>query len=237
MTLITLKYLVQHIAQVFGKPLDMSLEQFNNLLAAGSDELFRQFASGYLQGNGAEVDSRVAAALAPFKTDRSFAAYTTTTMFGLTGHRVDVASDDYVYLSAFVAHDATAYPDKVINMDILTPSELGERLSNSITYPTETNPVMVLSSNSTGTSKYAFILPQHSVLPVVHVLSLRKPTTPNLVLSYTNGVETQAGTSTALEWDAIFHLDIVRIMLKYLGLSVGMDAIQQIIEQDKMAEK
>lgn len=234
MTLLTIKYLVQHLAQVFGKPLEMTLEQFNNLIGIVNDELFREMADGYLRGNGAESDARVGAALFPFKVDRSFSSYTSTMIFGLTCYRVDVNTDDYRWLSAFVASDSTAYPDKVRNIDILSPSELGERLSNAITYPTDENPVFVFVSS--GTSRYACFLPKPTTLPNIHVLALKKPTAPSLVLAYSQGIETSSG-STELEWASSFHIDIVHKMLKYLGLSVGTDVIAQVVEQQKLAQQ
>lgn len=225
----------QHIAQIYGKQLEMAPEQASNLLNLAQKELFMEYAVGYMKGNGVEVNSKISSALAPFKTDRTFSSYNITTMFGITGYRLDVASDDFMYLSAFVSSDTTDYPDKVKKVDILTPAELGERLSNAITYPTEDYPVMVLSANAAGTSRYAFLTPRFGTLPNTHVLSLRYPTTPTLVLTITNGAVAQS-TCTAIEFDAPFHNDIVRIILKYLGLSIGTDMVQKFVENQKINE-
>jgi hypothetical protein len=66
---------------------------------------------------------------------------------------------------------------------------------------------------------------------------LRKPTTPSLVITYSNGVETQGASSVALEWDSVFHVDIVRKILQYLGLSVGNQLILEAVENQNLKEK
>jgi len=217
MTLLELLLTVQNIGQVFGKNLEMTIEQYNLMLNLAQQELFKEFADGYSQGNGVEVDSRVASALAPFKVDKTFSTYTSSMMFGVDGWRLTVDPNDYKYLSAFVASNSQAYPNKVKNIDIVSPAELGERLSNSITYPTDDYPVMVLSSDVTGATRYATFIPKPTALPNIHVLALQKPTVPSLVETITNGVRTQSGSSVPLQFDTVFHVDIVRKILQYLG--------------------
>src|SRR5512133_1780116 len=224
MTNLTIKYIVQHIAQLFGKQADMAIEQFNNLLAMANDELFKEFAGGYQTGNGAEVDARVEAALRPFKVVRTFPLYTQSTDLGAQSHRLDVNASDYIYLSAWDYNSVNGV-DTTVKVDVITPSELSDRLSNSITMPTDSYPVLVISSNATGLNKYAYHIPRTSPIPNLHVLALRRPSTPSLVLTYANGVESQSGSSLALEWDAMFHVDIVRKILQYLGLVVGNQLI------------
>jgi len=234
MTNLEVLYTVQHIAQVFGKNLEMALEQFNNLLNISQQELFKEFASGYLAGKGEEVNANVFNALAPFRGEKVFTGATNGVIYGFTTTRYTLSISDYLYESAFILDDNLDFPNKVVGVDILTGTEFTERLQNAITYPTEEYPVMVISN--LGTSRYAYLFPRFSTAPQIYAAYLRIPTTPSLVETITNGVRVQSGSSVALEFDSIYHVDIIRIILKYLGLSVGSDFVRNFVEQQKQNE-
>jgi hypothetical protein len=234
MTNLTIKYLIQHIFRMYGKPLEMSLEEFNNLLAMASDELFKEMASGYQTGNGVEVDSRIEFALRPFRKTRNYTSSAQSSDLGFNSTRLTLSDEDYVILAAWTAPANTPLEDYT-NIDVITPTELNSRLGNAITYPSDTYPVLITTMSSTETTKYAYIIPAVPLNQTIRIMSLKKPTTPTLTLTYTNGIEVGGGTS--LEWDSIFHVDIVRKMLQYLGLSVGNQLILEAVENQNMKEK
>jgi len=239
MTNLEVLYTVQHIAQVFGKNLEMSLEQFNNLLNLSQQELFREFVGGYASGNGAEVDARVSAAIAPFKvmTEYTSSAWTISTNHGLGISCIvfNQGIDVYMPLGAWAYDNAEEYPDKVIKIDIVTASEAVERANNAITYPSDSYPIMFMDKSGGAAQYVTYVIP--STFTKIRVFSINKPTTPTLVETITNGVRTQNVSSVALGFDSIYHVDIIRIILKYLGLSVGSEFIQNFVEQQKVNEK
>jgi hypothetical protein len=219
---------------MYGKPLEMSLEEFNNLLAMASDEFFKEMVSGYQTGNGVEVDSRVEFALRPFRKTRMYVSTAQSSDLGFNATRLTLSDEDYVILAAWTAPANTPL-DEMVTIDIVTPNELNSRLGNPITYPSAAYPVMITTMSPTETTKYAYIIPAVAVNQHIRIMSLKKPTTPTLTLTYTNGIE--VGGGTALEWDSVFHVDIVRKMLQYLGLSVGNQLILEAVENQNMKEK
>lgn len=238
MTLLEILYTVQNISQVFGKNTELSLEQFNNLINVAQDEVFKEFADGYLSGNGAEVDSRVSAAMSQFIAQRSWGlGVNVATRFGLTGKSFTVSSDVYKMLTAFVSFNIEDYPDKVYKVDIVTAQEAIERLSNAITYPTTEYPILYIDTLGSETTKYAYLIPAATEYTGLYAMSLNYPRRASLVLEESNGVYSQKSTSVNLKWDDGFHIDIIRKMLKYLGVMVGNEFVSQYIDQQKNSEK
>lgn len=236
MTLLTIKYTVQHIAQLFGKPLTMALEQFNNLLATAQDELFKEFVYGYANGSGAEVDSRVAHALIPFKTHNGHSG-SQASAYGLVIGKYLMSDDMFHLIGAFAVYDTSDYPNKMIPVDIITATELLERTNNSITYPTSNQPVGFLERDKTTDDLLLYLFPYYTSFPMVEVMYYKKPTTPSLVITYANGIETQSSSSVDLQFDSIYHIDIIRKILGYLGVAVSNPQIAQIVEETKTDER
>jgi hypothetical protein len=231
MTNLTIKYLVQHFFRVFGKPLEMSLEEFNNLLAVAQDELYKEFLFGYASGNGAEVDARTEQALLPFRNDQSIVGTNSTTM-GFTVFQYEIHPEAHHVINAFIASEAT---QTVIPIDLVTSNEFVERHGNPITKPSTSYPVGYFQK--VPGHFYLYVLPLQSTRPVVTVSYYKAPTTPSLVITTANGVESQNASSVALEFDSIFHVDIVRKILQYLGLSVGNQLIIEAVENQNLKEK
>ena len=233
MTNLEILYTIQHIAQLLTKPLEMSLEQFNNLLQVSQDDVFKEFADGYSQGNGLQVNSRMESALAPFK---SFTNYTSgswtvgTQGFGVSAIVFNQIAGLYKVIAAWSYDNADDYPDKLTPIDIVTESEAAERMGNAITYPSEEYPIMVISG---GTVQFVtYVIP--STFTALRVCALSKPLTPSLVITLTNGVATQSGSSVDLQLTSMFHVDVIRKILQYLGISIGNEFITQVVEQQKM---
>ena len=241
MNLLTMMYTTQQIAQAFGKPLELALEQWNNYLEIAQMELFKEFADGYATGNGAVVSARVDAALAPFKQSDIFTGGTLTHypsgggVFGVPCTIFNLTSGLYRLFDAFAIDTAESYPDKVVKIDIVTPDEAGERLNNSITYPTLDYPIMYLDKEGGSTQYVATVMPNG--LAKIATNGLLYPITPSLVLSYANNVPSQDNASVDVYFDQPFRIDIIRIILKYLGLSVGNDQVRTFVEQQKINEK
>jgi hypothetical protein len=232
MTLLEVLYTVQHIAQLVAKPAEMTIEQFNNMLRLAQDELFKEFAHGYLSGNGAEVDARITAAILPFRKDETPTA-ASGSVNGITCHSYTLNALDYVVLSAQAVTSSSL--TGFIKVDIVTSEEFVDRCVNAVTYPKAAYPIGYLTG--TATSKVFYLLPLQGTAPTLTVTVLRRPTSPVLVETITNGVRTQSGSSTALEIDAMFHIDIVRKILKYLGIAVNNEFISVAMEEQKNQEK
>lgn len=241
MNLLTMMYTTQQIAQAFGKPVELSLEQWNNYLDIAQMEIFKEFADGYVAGNGAVVSARVDAALSPFMgnsvyTSSSWSAYTSGgSAFGVPCLVFNVESGIYRVLSAYAVDTTESYPDKLVKIDIVTSNEAVERMNNSITYPTTDFPIMYLDKDGGATQFIATVMPTgFTKIMLTHLIY---PPTPSLVITYSNDVPTQSGSSVDLYITEPFKIDVIRTILKYIGLSVGNAQIQQFVETQKINEK
>ena len=237
MNLIDILYTVRTIAKGFTKNLELPLEEFNHLLRLAQDELFVEMVSGYLSGNGTEVSAKVAAFEHTFKWVTTQTSFTASTKYGVSSQTINMLTTEYIFITAWVYDNAADYPDKVTKVDIVTPLEAIERLNNSITYPSTDYPILVMDKSAAGTTLYADIIPNGWT--AIKLFTIRKPTTtPQLILvDDANGYYTQSGSSVDLEVPAIFHVDIIRKILKYLGMMVGDQQIVQVTEQQKLNEK
>ena len=233
-------YSVQHIAQIFGRPIEMALEQYNNLLKTAQAELFSEYANGYLTGNGMEVNPRVSAAMSLFKKSDSFTgvALTVSTSggFGVSNTKFQLPTAVYYPLEAWSSNDSSDYPDKVTKIDIVTTSEAQQRLSDSITYPSDNYPIMFFDREAGSTQFQCYVIP--STFSTIQVYSLYYPEDPVLYLNVVNGVAQEDDTTTVpLTFTAPYHVDIIRIILKYLGVIVGNNVIEQYTENQENKEK
>lgn len=232
MTNLEILYAVQNVAQILARPLEMAIEQFNHYLHLAQQELFKEFSSGYLTGNGAEVDNRTMLALSPFKNDETMTG-TFSGVNGLTCHQYTLSDSVCYVLSAHVV-TSDDYPDKITEIDIVTSQEFTARCSNAITYPRTEYPIGFIYGSS---PLYLYLLPLESSHPSVTAITLTRPTTPSLVETITNGVRTQHASSVAVQFDSMFHVDIIRKILQYLGVSIGNEFITKVVEQQKNAEQ
>ncbi len=199
-------------------------------------DVFKEMASGYSNGNGLEVDSRVSAALAPFKVNRTYSLTAQSSDLGPTSNKITINPNDYQIISAWIS--TAAVTGSLTTIDVITPTEFGARMRNTITYPSSTYPILVpLYDDFLSMAKVAYLIPMFLPSTAMKTLSLKKPAIPRLDITYVNGVETQAGTSVALEWDSTFHNDIIRKALQYLGISVGNDLIVQAVALQENKEK
>ena len=233
MTLLEIISVVQQVSQVFNKPITLPLEQFNLLLRTAQDELFKEFADGYSIGNGAYVDSRTSAALNPFKRVNAIVQFNNTTVHGVSGATAILDTNIYRLLSVFGYKTPNTFNSGSVEIDIVDPPELAQRIGNVITEPSYDYPVCLADINN-GTIPSLHVIPAMSG---IEISWLKKPTTPILVETITNGVRTTGAGTVELQFDSIFHTDIVRKILGYLGVSVGNGDILSVLESQNNKEK
>jgi hypothetical protein len=71
----------------------------------------------------------------------------------------------------------------------------------------------------------------------VEISWLKKPTAPELKETLVGGVRTTGTGTVELQFNSIFHTDIVRKILGYLGVSVGNGDIVQVMANQDSKEK
>lgn len=232
MTLLEIQLTIQQIFQLLGKPLEMSLEQYNNYLRMAQDELFKEFAHGYMSGNGAEVNARVRTALNPFIYIEVINTIQGS-YYGLTCSQAQYSVNVYEILDVYLVDGTQSILNIVTPVDLLTTNEFSVRMHNAITYPSTQYPIGVWDKDNRRLMLFPFI-PNAGGL---RITCLYRPTTPVLVETITDGVRTQSGSSVALQLDSMFHTDVIRKILQYLGVSIGNEFIATVAQQQQNLEK
>lgn len=160
------------------------------------------------------------------------------------GHIVDqaVASGYFAIPDNYIYWDEMSY-NYVVTVDgtpttlpkpveLLTEGQLTSRRGNWIKKPTKKCPVAVERRDSVGDWKRFYIYP--ATINAVDFHYYRLPIEPVFAYSIANDVLTyDAGNSTEFEWPANLHMDLVRIMLSYLGINLGLDKLIQYAEMQK----
>lgn len=232
MTLLEIQLTIQQIFQLLGKPLEMSLEQYNNYLRMAQDELFKEFAHGYMSGNGMEVDARVRTAMNPF-IHIEHPSTSQGTYYGMACSQAQYSVNIYEILDVYLVDGSQSIPNLVTPVDLLATNEFSERMHNAITYPSVQYPVGVWDKD-TGR---LMLFPYQNNAGGLRITCLYRPTTPVLVETITDGVRTQSGSSVALQLDSMFHTDVIRKILQYLGVSIGNEFIATVAQQQQNLEK
>jgi len=182
-------------------------EQFNLYLQKVNFDLFNQALRGW------ESTQVVTDILYPFKvkTDLTFAT-------GVATRPADYAR-----------HSAVWYDDSstIVPVEVVTDAELPDRINNAITAPTAAYPIIY------------FIDKKINILPVsittgVDLLYIKKPATPVYIEKVDNGINVYDGTnSIQLDFDEIYHPDIIRLIIGETGVSIKDSLIVQAINQEK----
>lgn len=146
--------------------------------------------------------------------------------------------DDYVYKdsvsykwSVTVDGDPEVLPRPV---EFLTEDELADRRGNWTKRPTLKYPVAVIRVQLTGGSPYKRIYLYPITIAAVDFHYFRLPIEP--VFDYTivaNEIIYAPGTSTEFEWGIEKHMDLVRIMMSYLGMNLTKQDLLQYAEMQK----
>jgi len=181
--------------------------QFNLYLQKANFELFNQSLKNW------ENKQVITDILYPFKVkaDLTFAA-------GVADRPAD-----YVRFSAAYYDDETS----TVPVEVVTDAELPDRINNAITAPTEAYPIIYFLNEKIN------ILPV-SITTGVDLLYIKKPTTP----VYTEKVENEINVydsvnSVELDFDEIYHPDIIRLIIGQTGVDIKDSLIIQAIEREK----
>lgn len=149
-----------------------------------------------------------------------------TGYFAIPANYVYWDSMSYNYV-ATIDGSPTTLPRPV---EILTEDKLADRRGNWTKQPTKEFPVAVERRDAAWDRFYIF----PTTINAVDFHYYRLPVEP--VFSYTVAADVltyDAAGSTEFEWPANLHMDLVRIMLSYLGINLGDDKLIQYAEMQK----
>jgi len=185
----------------------LSPEQYNLYLQKANFELFNQSLKNW------ENKQVITDILYPFKVkaDLTFAA-------GVATRPVDYAR-----------HSAAWYDDgaTIVPVEVVTDAELPDRINNAITAPTAAYPIIYFLNEKIN------ILPV-SITTGVDLLYIKKPTVPVYAEKVDNEINVyDTDNSTQLDFDEIYHPDVIRIIIGFTGIDVKDSLIIQAIEREK----
>jgi len=148
-----------------------------------------------------------------------------------------VIPSDYVYWDSMtynwqttVDGQARTFPRTV---ELLRENELADRRGNFTKAPSAKYPVTVMRKNMTESPNDRFDL-YPDTINAVDIHYYRMPVEP--VFDYTivsNEIVYAPGTSTEFEWGKVKHMDLVRIMMSYLGMNLSKEDLIQYAEMQK----
>jgi len=182
-------------------------EDFNLYLQKANFELFNQSLKNW------ENKQVITDILYPFKVkaDLTFAA-------GVATRPADYAR-----------HSAAWYDDgaTIVPVEVVTDAELPDRINNAITAPTVAYPIIYFLNEKIN------ILPV-SITTGVDLLYVKKPTTPVYAEKVENEINVyDSASSTQLDFDEIYHPDVIRTIIGFTGIDVKDSLIIQAIEREK----
>jgi hypothetical protein len=180
---------------------EMNLEQFNYYLSMANDELYRQKIGYPDEIKGFETKNQISEVMERYIYPDTSISLTTGTGSCPAGYNRKIS---LYYI------DASS--DK-IPIEFVTNEEFDERKNHPNKQPTTTNPIAIIR----GTTPSIYVLP--SSISTVYLTYIKKPTTPILGLKLENGIMVYNSiSSTELDWDTEYYNDIIRIILKYIGI-------------------
>lgn len=113
-----------------------------------------------------------------------------------------------------------------VPVDMLTEDQWADRMGNFIKRPTIKNPIGIIRQDD------IFIEP--NTINAVDFHYLRLPLEPVFDYEVTNDeLIYKPGTSTEFEWPEVNHIDLVRILLSYLGINLRETQLIQYAEMQK----
>ena len=186
-----------------GKNIDkeMNLEQFNYYLSMASDEFYREKIGYPNETKGFETKNQISEVMERY-------IYPDISIV-LTGGTASCPVGYNRKVSLYYKDDLS----NKIPIEFVTNEEFDERKNHPNKQPTTTNPIARIR----GTSPNIDVLPI-SITPV-YMTYIKRPATPVLGLKLENGIMVYDSTSsTQLDLDYEYYIDIIRIILKYLGV-------------------
>lgn len=174
------------------------LEEINYWLKLANHELYR-IKVGFGDEGGFETNNQISDAIEDFITEPT--SITLTTGIG------NLPADYNRRVSLYYISGSDKIP-----IDIVSSEEFINRQNNANRQPTTTHPIARIRNSKIEVNPT-------SITPV-YLTYIALPTTPVLGMTVTDGVLIySAGDSTEFAWKEEYHLDLLRLVLKYIGIS------------------
>lgn len=184
----------------------LSPDQYNSYLARANEDKFKQEAGYRLKQDGTiffDASQVSTDALGPFLKE--------TPLTGISGMFTMPA--DYRHAISSLTAD-----DHIITM--LTKQQFDSTKNDPIDFPTDKYPISCMYAGKLRVEPV-------SVTPI-NFSYLRKPAIPFWDFTIVNDEPIYApATSVQLEWDDIFHIDIARFILSYMGVQFNDQFLSQ----------
>lgn len=189
-----------------------SLPDFNSALRMANEDLMllsyghpSQSRPGTIQY---EVTQKIKDDLRPFKASASIPR---------NENGVFPIPEDYVHVTgqlSTIINNCSGEEAIGRSVDMVTDSQLGRRLNDSLTKPTEKHPIMVTSSD------HFEVWPES--ISSIKITYIRKPVDPVYAVTLDdNDIEQfDEESSVNLEWPSIMTNDITRLVASYVGLAI-----------------
>lgn len=195
----------------------MTPVEYNSYLARANEDKFRieygirEKGPGYpvyFQSNQNSTD-----ALRPF--------IDTVTILTAAPNIIPLPADYVHYISAANYISGFPHPITVVNMD-----EMNQVRVDPIAFPAEEYPYATIEGNQ--------MMVYPSSIDRVDLTYLRKPAQPVWGYTIVNDEPIyNSATSTQLEWKEVYHIDIARLILAYLGINFRDGDLLNYAEQIK----
>ena len=189
----------------------LRVEELNSILKVVDYDLFQEIYGLPGMQKGWEMDEQTGMAILPFKTSATVA---------LTSGSGTLPTDFFHWGRCSYTSGSDEIP-----IDLVTTAEAEQRRFNSVTEPTARHPIAEIK-NSTTIQVYP------TTITSITLSYLKRPTPASYVIKNENGIDVYDSTnSVQFAWSADKHISLIRLILKYLGLSVNDSFIVQYSEQ------
>ena len=112
-----------------------------------------------------------------------------------------------------------------VPVEEVTDTELPDRLGNAITTPTKVYPIICFYDEKIN------IFP-NTITAGVDLLYVKKPSTPVYAEKVDNGINVyDSDNSDQLDFDSVYHLQIIRLIIGYVGVDIKDSVIIQAMEE------
>jgi hypothetical protein len=216
MTLDEIVRVFAFLAKQAAKITEIDIKQVNSLLKIVDYDLISELWGHPDQPTGFETQWQLSEYLRPFKSDPTTVALTT-----------GVGSLPADYLHWIDAYYVLSTETKQVKLE--TSQESVMRRENSIIAPTADRPMAEIFATQVR------VWP--TTISSINLVYLKRPTPAVYAVKWENGAQIyDSASSTQPQWGAEKHIDIIRIMLKYVGLEVGNGQIVAYLDQEKAKE-
>lgn len=210
MTLGEIVSMVAFISERESKVKKLTAGQLNSILKIVDYDLIKENYGQPGDSNGYEVQGQVSEALLPFKK---------STTISLTLGVGNLPNDFYHFSDCYFVTGGD-----IVRVDLVNTRQSSVRKSNSLTKPTSKYPIVELFKDQLQVTP--------TTLSVVNLIYIKRPTPATYVLQQEYGIQKyDSVNSVQPEWGAEKHIDIIRLILKYIGISLGNQQILQYVEQ------